>query len=239
MSFGRPLRHLRECGSTNSYAREMAASGAPDGTVVTTGHQTAGRGRQGRGWLAPRPDSALAYSAIYRGGKEELPISPLLPLAVAVAVCEAVEELAPVKAQAKWPNDIWIEGRKCAGILIEARPQDGWAVIGIGLNLTIEPEEFPEEFRDRATSVGHGVSPIRAREELNIQLSRWVTADEDSILDAFSARDALRGRRVQWADGAGSAEGINGAGNLMVRDDEGARHSLAAGEVHLAPIRGE
>jgi BirA family transcriptional regulator, biotin operon repressor / biotin---[acetyl-CoA-carboxylase] ligase len=148
--FGAPHRHFVSVGSTNTVARELAAAGAPQGTIVTAGEQTAGRGRQGRSWTTP-PDSALAYSAILR---PLLPRHSILPLAVPLAVCEVAETLRPdVTCQVKWPNDIHLEGRKLAGILIEARPQDGWAVIGVGMNLTIPAADFPEEIRDRATSL--------------------------------------------------------------------------------------
>src|SRR5690349_6666318 len=150
MTFGSPHRHYRSTDSTNTRARELAAAGAPHGTVVTAGEQTAGRGRQGRTWTAP-PNKALLYSAIVRPLEEH---HSMLPLAVPLAVCEAAEQLNPnLHCKVKWPNDIHVEGRKLAGVLIEARPQDGWAVIGIGLNLTIEPGEFPPELRDSATSI--------------------------------------------------------------------------------------
>ncbi len=150
MSFGTPHRHFRQVGSTNTVARELAEAGAPNGTVVTADEQTAGRGRQGRTWTAP-PGSALLFSAIVRPlGKRH----PLLPLAVPLAVCETAERLRPgAECKVKWPNDVHLEGRKLAGILIEARPQEEWAVLGIGLNLTIAEDEFPEELRDRATSL--------------------------------------------------------------------------------------
>ncbi len=149
MTLGWPHRHYRRTDSTNSRARELAEEGAPGGTVVTAGEQTAGRGRQGRAWTAPA-GKALLYSAVLR----PLGDQPLLPLAVALAVCDAVEELAPgTGAQIKWPNDVWVEGRKLAGILIETRTQDDWAVLGIGLNLTIAPNEFPPDLRDKAVSL--------------------------------------------------------------------------------------
>ena len=97
------------------------------------------------------PGTALLYSAIVSPLGER---HPLLPLAVPLAVCETAELLRPgVECKVKWPNDVHLDGRKLAGILIEARPQDGWAVLGIGLNLTIAADEFPEELRDRATSL--------------------------------------------------------------------------------------
>jgi len=148
--FGTPHRHFRRVGSTNTVARELAAAGAPHGTVVTAAEQTAGRGRQGRTWTAPA-DSALLYSAVVRPIESR---HSVLPLAVALAVCETAEVLRPgIECTVKWPNDIHLEGRKLAGILIEARPQDGWAVLGVGLNLAIGEAEFPEELRDRAISL--------------------------------------------------------------------------------------
>jgi BirA family transcriptional regulator, biotin operon repressor / biotin---[acetyl-CoA-carboxylase] ligase len=150
MGFGTPHRHFRVTDSTNARARELVEAGAPHGTIVTAGEQTAGRGRQGRTWTAP-PGKALLYSAILR------PLDArhlLLPLAVPLAVCEAAEELAPgIECAIKWPNDVWLDGRKLAGVLIEAKPQDGWAVIGVGLNLSISPDEFPPDLRDTAISL--------------------------------------------------------------------------------------
>ena len=215
----------------------MAEAGAPSGTVVTASEQTAGRGRRGRTWSAP-PGKALLYSAILR------PLGPehrLLPLTAAVAVAEAVESLAPLECGVKWPNDVWIDESKVAGILIEARPP-AWAVIGVGLNLTIERDEFPNGLRHPATSVGHGVTPDDALVAVNEALGGWVEARADSVLGAFRVRDALRGRRVSWegagGDGpsAGVAQGIDESGNLVVAVDGGTRRSLGSGEVRLAPL---
>lgn len=150
MSFGSPHRHFRLTDSTNARARELVEAGAPHGMVVTAAEQSAGRGRQGRTWTAP-PDKALLYSAILRPLDER---HLLLPLAIPLAVCKAAEELEPgVNCQVKWPNDIWVESRKLAGVLIEAKPQDGWAVIGVGLNLSITPDEFPPDLRATAVSL--------------------------------------------------------------------------------------
>ncbi len=247
--FGSPHRHFASVGSTNTVARELAAAGAPHGTVVTAAEQTAGRGRQGRSWTAP-PGSALLYSAILR------PLEPrhsILPLAVPLAVCEVAERLRPgIECQVKWPNDVHLEGRKLAGILIEARPQDGWAVIGVGLNLTIAPSEFPEELRERATSLfpeaAHPPRPpgphnrqsamragwaSEAAASLNEALTRWVDAPESQILSEWSSRDALKGRSVNWENGTGVADGIDARGYLLVRLADGDRVALGAGDVHL------
>jgi BirA family biotin operon repressor/biotin-[acetyl-CoA-carboxylase] ligase len=148
--FGFPHRHFGVTDSTNSRARKLVETGAPEGTVVTAREQTAGRGRVGRVWTAPE-GKALLYSAVLRPLDER---HLLLPLSVPLAVCAAAEALRDgIECEVKWPNDIWLEGRKLAGILIEAKPQEGWAVIGIGLNLTIAPEEFPPDLRHPATSL--------------------------------------------------------------------------------------
>jgi len=231
MSFGAPQRHYRRTDSTNARARELVESGAPHGTVVTAAEQTAGRGRQGRSWTAP-PDKALLYSAILRPLDER---HLLLPLAVPLAVCEAAEELAPgIECQIKWPNDIWVEERKLAGVLIEAKPQDGWAVIGVGLNLSISPSEFPPELRDAAASLSglSAGSPSTAAKVLNRHLSTWVEADRATTLAAWRERDVLRGRAVAWDGGAGVADGIEDSGDLVVVAG-GNRVVLGAGEVHL------
>lgn len=225
--FGAPHRHFRRVGSTNTVARELAAAGAPHGTIVTASEQTAGRGRQGRSWTTP-PNSALLYSAVLR------PIEPrhsVLPLTVALAVCETAEALRPgIECVVKWPNDVHLDGRKLAGILIEARPQDGWAVLGVGMNLTVR--EFPEELRDRAISLFPmtGDDPARA---LSARLDAWLDVGPEAVLGAWRARDALFGREVRWEQGSGIADGVDERGYLLVRVTEGDRVALGAGDVHL------
>src|SRR3954462_3377768 len=139
---GRPRLHFRAIGSTNARARELAATGAPHGTLVTTDHQTAGRGRQGRGWVAP-PGRALALSLVLRRP------DPLLSLRAGLAVAD----LAGARARVKWPNDVLLDGRKVAGILVEGRPQEGWAIAGIGGNAAPDLAQLPPEVRDRAATL--------------------------------------------------------------------------------------
>lgn len=244
MSFGFPHRHYRLTDSTNGRARELIEAGAPHGTVVTAEEQSAGRGRQGRVWTAPA-GKGLLYSAVLRGLDER---HALLPLSVPLAVCEAAEQLRPgIECQVKWPNDVWLEQRKLAGILIEAKPQDGWAVIGVGLNLTVAPDEFPADLKWPATSLFPDVCSVeahmtpkgstRAREEacrtLNFALDRWTAALRNEVLTAWRARDALRGRQISWDAGSGTAEGIDDSGDLLVRRLDGDVAVLGAGEVHL------
>jgi BirA family transcriptional regulator, biotin operon repressor / biotin---[acetyl-CoA-carboxylase] ligase len=233
--FGFPRRHYRVTDSTNERARALALAGASSGTVVTADAQTAGRGRRGRTWAAP-PGKALLCTAILR------PLDArhaLLPLAGPVAVCEAVESLAPVDCQIKWPNDIWIDERKVAGVLIEARVPE-WAVIGVGVNVALELDDLPADLRWPATSVGHGVRVEDALEALCERLGHWAQAQARAVLSEFEARDALRGRELRWEragsehpDGEGIAKGVDRAGNLLVETATGERLSLGAGEVDL------
>ncbi len=220
---GTPRVHLRLTDSTNERAKELALGGALHGTLVTADEQSAGRGRQGRAWTAP-PRSALLMSLVTRR------LAPTLPLAAAVAICDAL----PTRCEIKWPNDIWLERRKLAGILVEGRPQDGWAVLGIGLNVTTE--SFPPELAEIATSLriaGVALDAETVLAALLGSLDEWLEAPAEDVLAAWSERDALRGQRVRWAAGEGVATGIDASGALVVETDDG-RIALDAGEVHLS-----
>jgi len=227
-AFGAPRRHLRVAGSTNDIARELAIAGAPSGCVVSAAEQTAGRGRRGRTWSAP-PGSALLASPILRPLESR---HRLLPLTVPVAVCGAIETVAAVSCKVKWPNDVWIDERKVAGVLIEARPPD-WAVIGVGVNVAVAESDFPPDLRWPAASVGAGVTVEQMLEALCDQLAAWVEAEPAEVLEKFRERDALRGRRIAWAEGEGTATGIDDDGNLLVATGAGDQIALGAGEVQL------
>lgn len=225
---GRPRVHHRLTDSTNERAKALAAAGAPHGTLVTASEQSAGRGRQGRSWVAPA-GRALLMSLLLRDLGER---DAALPLAAAVAVCEACEAAAPVRCAIKWPNDVWIERRKVAGILVEGRPQDGWAVLGIGLNVSTPAEDFPEELRGIATSLGIDAHPDAVLEPLLERLAVRLADEPAAVLDAWRERDALRGQTVRWDGGEGTAAGITDDGALIVETAD-AVVELRAGEVHL------
>ncbi len=226
--------HLRRTDSTNERTRALALAGAPHGTLVTAAEQTAGRGRQGRRWSAPA-GSALLMSLLLRWPISDRSPAPL-PLAAAVAVCD----VAGADARVKWPNDVVVPRgdtlAKLAGILVEGRPQEGWAVLGIGLNVAVRVEELAPELRATAATLGlprEEIEPLLAR--LLAALGRRLGEPAAPILEAWRARDALYGREVSWATGHGRAEGIDGDGRLVVRLPDGGHAALDAGEVHLAP----
>jgi BirA family transcriptional regulator, biotin operon repressor / biotin---[acetyl-CoA-carboxylase] ligase len=248
-SLGRPRVHLRSTDSTNDRARELAMAGAPHGTLVTAAEQTAGRGRQGRRWSAPA-GSSLLMSLLLRpsppgcvppttgsaGGGADRSLL-LLPLIAAVAVCDVAGE----KARIKWPNDVvTVQPKglaKLAGILTEGRLQQGWAVLGIGLNVAVRLEDLPTELRSKAATLGE------SSEEIEPTLERLLRALEQRLLEpaeatliAWRSRDALRGRNIAWAGGRGQAMGIDGTGRLVVALADGGHATLAAGEVHLEDV---
>jgi BirA family biotin operon repressor/biotin-[acetyl-CoA-carboxylase] ligase len=267
-SLGRPRLHLRETDSTNERARVLALEGAPHGTLVTAAFQTAGRGRLGRRWVAP-PGSALLMSLVLRGDPGWL---AMLPLAAAVAVCDA----AGPRALIKWPNDVVIARApgahgasgagttdstgtatapalaKLAGILAEGRPQAGWAVLGIGLNVAVRLGDLPADIRPTAATLGLDPAAIEPTlQQLLAALQERLGTPGEALLEAWQERDALRGREIAWgpsdagrpagraasgevSGGRGRAEGIDGAGRLLVRLADGHRTSLDAGEVRLA-----
>jgi BirA family biotin operon repressor/biotin-[acetyl-CoA-carboxylase] ligase len=265
---GRPRLHLRETDSTNERARELALAGAPHGTLVTASFQTAGRGRLGRRWVAP-PGSALLMSLVLRGDAGWL---GMLSLAAAVAACDA----AGPRALIKWPNDVVIARApaahgasgagtpgsagtatapalaKLAGILAEGRPQEGWAVLGIGLNVAVRLGDLPADIRRTAASLGLEPAAIEPTlQQLLAALQERLGTPREALLEAWQERDALRGLEIAWgppdvgrpagraasaevSGGRGRAEGIDGAGHLLVRLADGGRTSLDAGEVRLA-----
>jgi BirA family biotin operon repressor/biotin-[acetyl-CoA-carboxylase] ligase len=251
-----PHLHLRRTDSTNERARALAIAGAPHGTLVTAEQQTAGRGRQGRSWSAP-PGRALLCSLVLRDPPA------LLSLLAGVAVCDAVGE----RARVKWPNDVVFDRpardpspdanpagahdgqsspggsqsapplAKLAGILVESRPQERWAVLGIGINVAVSIDELPAELRERAASLDlprDAIEPTLAR--LIEALERRLDEPARTVLDAWRARDALFGREVFWAGGQGLAHGVDDAGRLVVGLRDGAVARLDAGEVHLGLV---
>jgi BirA family biotin operon repressor/biotin-[acetyl-CoA-carboxylase] ligase len=167
---------------------------------------------------------------------------PLLPLIAGVAVAEVCGPDASIK----WPNDVLLGAGKVAGILVEGRPQEHWAVLGIGLNVAIAPDQFPQELRGRAATLGLGPDAIEPTlGALLARLEWWLPASPEAVLDAARARDALLGQPVRWAGGEGVGAGIDGRGRLLVSvaigdpggtgvaGVAGGTVALDAGEVHL------
>ena len=226
---GHPRLHLRRADSTNLRARALAIAGAPHGTLVTAAAQSAGRGRQGRGWSAPA-GRGLLMSVVLRD-----PPSPLALFAgVAVAEVAQATDAQRRVARVKWPNDVLLDGRKVAGILVEGRPQERWAVLGIGLNVALAPSMLDAELAGRAASLG--LEPAAVEDVLArtlVALEACLSLSAERVLERFRARDALYGCAVSWAAGSGTAAGVDAAGRLLV-DTRRGTVPLDAGEVHLS-----
>jgi BirA family biotin operon repressor/biotin-[acetyl-CoA-carboxylase] ligase len=203
-------------GSTSDVAAALAARGDREGAVVVAGAQTAGRGRRGRTWFSP-PSSGLYVSLVLAPGRAR--VTPdraiaLLTLAAGVALAEAVELVAGLEADIKWPNDLFVGRRKLAGILAEGVSREA-VVLGYGIN--VGPMAYPRELSDRATSLelelGRPIDrAILFAETLAALASRYHDLLEgrfDAILDAWRTRSpASQGARVSWETVAGSRSGM-------------------------------
>ena len=223
MTLGRPRHHAKVTGSTSADAVALATAGAPHGTLVTAGMQTAGRGRQGRRWSAPA-GRALLLSVVLRDFDRLLPLRAGLAVA---AVCGP-------RAALKWPNDVLLHGRKVAGILVDLAPRRDWAVLGIGVNVAVEAGDLPPELPATAGGLGARVESIEPLlGDLLRALEEALGSAPDAVLAEWSRRDALHGRGVAWANGSGTAAGVDSTGALRVTRPDGRVVTLDAGEVHL------
>jgi BirA family biotin operon repressor/biotin-[acetyl-CoA-carboxylase] ligase len=223
MSLGEPREHYQTVTSTNERARQLAETGAPHGALVTADEQTAGRGRQGRSWVTPK-GQAIAASIVLRDYDD------LLPLRAGLAVAD----VAGPSATVKWPNDVWIDGKKVAGILVEARQDPGWAVLGIGVNVAVDPATLPPDAAGIAGTLGltpDDVEPTLTK--LLDALDKRLNEASPVTLAALRDRDALLGKSVKWQDGEGTGAGIDDGGGLRVTLDDGSTTTLSAGEVTL------
>ena len=218
-ALGRPRLHLREIDSTNERARELAAAGAPHGTLVTAAAQTAGRGRQGRRWEAPRGIGAAV-------------------LAGACATSTRCCRCAPgwrwptwpgEPARVKWPNDVLVDGRKVAGVLVEGRPQDGWAVVGIGVNVAAAPRGRAARAgtlgrADVEEVAGGAARRAGAAASASLPRRRWTPCGRATRCSA---------RRCRGTAGAGVGDGIDAGRRVAGAAADGGVTVLSAGEVHL------
>jgi BirA family biotin operon repressor/biotin-[acetyl-CoA-carboxylase] ligase len=226
------VHYVDETGSTNSDLLGMARTGAPTGTVLRAGHQTAGRGRLGRSWVAP-PGAALLVSILLRPADGP---SFWDTAGVAVAAAAACRNLCAVQPLLKWPNDLVVGDRKLAGILAEADAGTGAVVVGMGLNVTMPPTP---ELGARAVALSHLVAvpprPAALLDALLAELEHVLAAGPDVLRDRWTAWSATLGRRVRVEGAAGdivgTAEELDPFGALLVDG----RPVHAGDVVHLRP----
>lgn len=233
---GWQVEHLAETGSTNA----VAAARAEPGLVVVTDHQTAGRGRLDRGWETPA-GMALTFSAVVDPGVPDARW-PWLPLLAGLAVSAAVRRATGIGATLKWPNDVLVEERKLAGILVERVATSGAPVAVVGIGLNVHQTELPV---DGATSLAVEGSPVdradllqAVLERLAAELADWRSTGGDPLRlrPTYSAACSTLGRHVSVQlpanrTLAGLAESVDATGRLVVVGESGERTAVAAGDV--------
>ncbi len=228
------LHYEPSCSSTQELARAAAARGAGEGWTVVTDVQREGRGRLGRSWVAP-PETALLFSTILQ---PPLDVLPLLPLLAALAVAGGIEGSTGAVPDLKWPNDVLLNGKKLAGILLE-RPAGPDVVLGVGLNVNQARQEVPDGGTSLAIELGHELErePLLAA-ILNDLGSVYERADREGlgwIVPGWRSRSSMLGEAVSFhRDGTlirGIAEDVLADGALRVRLEDGTQISVVAGEV--------
>ena len=243
---GVPAEFHESIDSTNEEALRRAAAGAPEGLVIVAERQTAGRGRLGRSWW-DAPGSSLLFSILLRPSID-IARWPLLGIAMACAVAEAGSEAAAATLDVKWPNDVLHAGRKLCGVLAESRvpsPGSPALVVGAGINVNQLGADYPDELRERATSlrVAAGGGLIDTRALLAATLGRYgryleIARGEGAaaLRRAVDGRLPTRGTPVRVLVGErrliGTIEEITDTGALRLRlDSDGSLTTVTAGEL--------
>ncbi len=239
---------VRQCvTSTNIVAKELAAKGAKEGTVVAANEQTEGKGRLGRTFYSPA-STGIYFSVILRP-KLNMEDALLITTAAAVAVAKAIETIAKVKASIKWVNDIYVEGKKVCGILTEASInfESGgleYAVVGIGIN--IETNHFPDGLNQTAGSVFKEkpfdlpVKSMLLAEVLNNLAVSMNNLTDKYYLEEYRSRSFLIGENILVLKGQRSipakAIEIDEKAHLVVEYEDGTKEALNSGEVSIRPV---
>jgi BirA family transcriptional regulator, biotin operon repressor / biotin---[acetyl-CoA-carboxylase] ligase len=227
--FGRPYLYYTSCGST----QELLDADMPEGAVALCDEQTKGRGRLGRSWTAP-PGTAVLFSLVLRPPGDR--IVSELSLVAGTAVAEAIEGAVALAVQVKWPNDVMLNRRKVAGILAEA--SGGVVVVGIGVNVSQERGELPEDTNVPAGSlytidgVRRERGPLLAAilDRLEVNYDAWLERGLDGVYDSLGSRDFLRGRRIAVNGESGVGVRIDRGGSFLV-DVGGEERAVESGEI--------
>ena len=230
--------------STMETARKEAARGAPEGTVIIADEQTAGHGRLGRTWLSPEGSVSLSV-VLY----PDIAGLPYLIMIASLAVARSIEALTGLEALLKWPNDVLVNGRKVAGILIESSMGGkavDYAVMGIGINIKVDISAFPE-IAATATSLsvelGSSVSRLGVVRRLLVELDGLYTAPRQAVYEEWRSRLDTLGRQVCVVSGGdvqcGRAENVAVNGSLLLRRDDGSLTTVLAGDVSLRDVADE
>ena len=245
---GREINYLLSTDSTNLVAKKLAQEGAKEGTLVITDYQTKGRGRLERSWWSP-PGENLLFSLIFRP-PFEVTHTFRLTLISSLAVAEAIRQETGLETLIKWPNDIYLKGKKVSGILSELGVKDNqlqYVVVGIGINVNSDPSIHPE-IREIATSIrlerGKNLSRLRLLKVILELTERYYRilkrGDFSSLKKTWDALSLIEGKKVQVFSKddlkEGIAESIDGEGFLILRDYSGKRSRIVSADVSLSIV---
>ncbi|MCE9637059.1 MAG: biotin--[acetyl-CoA-carboxylase] ligase [Planctomycetes bacterium] len=247
---GRPCDARTSVGSTNDIALDLLDAGAAHGALVVADAQTSGRGRRGRVWHSP-PGVAIHASLVLRGDRP-LASPTALVAAVGLGIAEGIEAATSrgVTVGIKWPNDLWIGGRKVAGILVEARgfrPETPAFVAGFGINVNHAATDFPDDLADVATSLAieAGRTFDRAAvvrhvlEALEPRIDDVLAGRASDLHAAYRRRSVLLGRRVELLDAdeplVGTVADLSATDGLLLRMDDGSHRHVPA--EHVSDVR--
>lgn len=233
--------------STNGDAFRLAEQGAVEGTVVLADTQSHGKGRMGRVWASPAGVNLYCSVVLRPGGVPNE--APQLTFLSAVAVARAIEQVCGLRPEIKWPNDVLIEGKKIAGLLNEMSAEtDGinFVILGIGVNLNMTTEQFPDDLRHPATSllletgrlVGRATFAASMLNELDRLYADYAAYGFGPVREEWQCRCNAYGRGLEISDGGsvccrGTFAGIDDSGALLVRGEDGTTNRILSGDVRI------
>ncbi len=234
------IYHFEETYSTNDLAREAGEAGAPERSVFVADHQTRGRGRMGRNWLE-ESGSSLLFTILFRRRLSE---SFLLTMLCSVAAAEAIDRMAGVRVEIKWPNDLMLQGRKLAGVLTETSWQltEPFAVVGIGINVNFDPigvDGIPDTATSLLRGTGQRVHRQQLLYEILLRIDSFLGMDpqrvEQEVQSRWAERLWHRRQKVAVVEGSqtleGVFEGVAEDGALLLRLDDGSLQELRVGDL--------
>ena len=247
IALGQPRHFLPSTPSTMDVLTELASEVAPEGTIVVAGEQTAGRGRAGRIWSAP-PGTSLLMSVLLRPAVSA-PEVAVLPLIVGVAVAEAIERVTPnvgiQSVQLKWPNDLFLGGKKLGGILLQSRASSArvdFVNVGIGINVNTPQPSLPETATSLMIETGMTVDLELFEEvvlgQLSLRYAKWIEAGPASGLADWQSRARFLGEQVvieQDSEAiAGVFTGVSERGGLLLHTGDSTRE-ITVGDLVRGP----
>jgi len=254
---GKEIYYFDTIDSTNNYAKKIAEDGCEEGTVVISDCQIAGKGRRGREW------ASLAGKGIYMSVVLKPLLEPsqmqLITLAASVAVAEALKEQTGMDLGIKWPNDIILDARKLCGILTEMTCETdkiNYVILGLGVNVNQDMEDFPADLRDKAVSLKAGCKQLTGENKtfnrakiiasILLHIEKYYkmlqSGLNEEIIDKWRLHSITLGKQIMCSDSRGSylciAEDITEDGHLVVKCEDGSVRELLSGEVSIKGVMG-